>query len=291
MELALETRGLRRTFGDVVAVDGIDLAVPKGSLYGFLGPNGAGKSTTIKCLTGLLRPSAGMMRILGIDPTADPVAVKRQVGGMPEDLALFDRLTGAETLSFVGQVYGLDKATERARSGELLDLMDLGRAADSLVAGYSHGMPKSLALVSHRPPEDPAAGLDRARLPCLPGRRPRPLFPLSGPRCARSGDPRRGRRMGPRDAGGTTRARPNHDADFPGGGLRRDAPGAAPTGGAGIDTEPLAGSPSADTAGLFLPLRGDGQFRGSVAGGPDAPHSPAPRWDPGRRAAPRRRPC
>ncbi len=167
MELALETRGLRRTFGDVVAVDGIDLAVPKGSLYGFLGPNGAGKSTTIKCLTGLLRPSAGMMRILGIDPTADPVAVKRQVGVMPEDLALFDRLTGAETLSFVGQVYGLDKATERARSGELLDLMDLGSAADSLVADYSHGMRKKLALAAALLPaphllflDEPFEGID-----------------------------------------------------------------------------------------------------------------------------------
>jgi ABC-2 type transport system ATP-binding protein len=146
MEIALETRGLRRTFGDVVAVDGIDLVVPRGSLYGFLGPNGAGKSTTIKCLTGLLRPSAGTMRILGIDPTSDPVAVKRRVGVMPEDLALFDRLTGAETLSFVGQVYGLDPATGRGRSAELLDLMDLKGAADSLVADYSHGMRKKLAL-------------------------------------------------------------------------------------------------------------------------------------------------
>src|SRR3989442_8447078 len=148
MELALEPHGLRRTFGDVVGVDGIDLAVPRGSLYGFLGPNGAGKSTTIKCLTGLLRPSVGSMRILGNDPTVDPVTVKRQVGVMPEDLALFDRLTGTETLSFVGQVYGLDKATERALSGELLDLMDLGTAADSLVADYSHGMRKKLALAA-----------------------------------------------------------------------------------------------------------------------------------------------
>src|SRR2546425_1651098 len=118
MELALETRGLRRAFGEVMAVDGIDLAVPRGTLYGFLGPNGAGKSTTIKCLTGLLRPSGGTMRILGLDPLADPVAVKRRVGVMPEDLALFDRLTAAETLAFVGQVHGLDKATIRRRTDE-----------------------------------------------------------------------------------------------------------------------------------------------------------------------------
>jgi ABC-2 type transport system ATP-binding protein len=146
MEIALETRGLRRTFGDLVAVDDIDLTVPSGSFYGFLGPNGAGKSTTIKCLTGLLRPSGGSMTILGMDPTTNPVEVKRKVGVMPEDLALFDRLTGAETLGFVGQVHGLDKETLASRSEELLEVMDLRSAASSMVADYSHGMRKKLAL-------------------------------------------------------------------------------------------------------------------------------------------------
>jgi ABC-2 type transport system ATP-binding protein len=146
MDIAIATKGLRRAFGDLVAVDGIDLAVPKGSLYGFLGPNGAGKSTTIKCLTGLLRPTAGTMRILGIDPLADPVGVKRRVGVMPEDLALFERLSGAETLSFVGQVHGLERETIRARSEELLQVMDLAGDAGAMVADYSHGMKKKLAL-------------------------------------------------------------------------------------------------------------------------------------------------
>lgn len=145
-ELALETRGLKKTFGDLRAVDGIDLVVPKGSVYGFLGPNGAGKSTTIKCLTGLLKPTSGEFRILGLDPMSDPVAVKRRIGVVPEDLALFDRLTGAETLSFVGQVHGLDPANIRSRSQELLTLMDLTRAAGDMVADYSHGMRKKLAL-------------------------------------------------------------------------------------------------------------------------------------------------
>jgi ABC-2 type transport system ATP-binding protein len=145
-ELALETRGLKKTFGDLRAVDGIDLVVPKGSFYGFLGPNGAGKSTTIKCLTGLLKPSSGEFRILGLDPLSDPVAVKRRIGVVPEDLALFDRLTGAETLSFVGQVHGLDPANIRSRSQELLTLMDLTGAAGDMVADYSHGMRKKLAL-------------------------------------------------------------------------------------------------------------------------------------------------
>src|SRR5919202_5817807 len=116
MECAVETRGLARTFGSLRAVDGIDLRVPTGSFYGFLGPNGAGKSTTIKCLTGLLRPSAGELRILGIDPLADSVAVKRRIGVVPEDLALFERLTASETLTFVGQVHGMPEETFKSRS-------------------------------------------------------------------------------------------------------------------------------------------------------------------------------
>src|SRR5258708_7927099 len=167
MEFAVETRGLARTFGAKPAVDRIDLQLPSGSLYGFLGPNGAGKSTTIKCLTGLLKPSGGSMRILGLDPLADPVAVKRRVGVMPEDLALFDRLTAAETLAFVGQVHGLDRATIRRRSGELLDLMDLRGASDVLAVDLSHGMRKKLSLAAALLPaprllfrEEPFEGID-----------------------------------------------------------------------------------------------------------------------------------
>ena len=148
MNFALETTGLRKVFGDLAAVDGIDLAVPRGSFYGFLGPNGAGKSTTIKCLTGLLRPTAGTLRILDLDPLTDPVAVKKKIGVVPEDLALFDRLSGHETLSFIGQVHGLDTATLRSRSAELLELMDLKQAASEMVADYSHGMRKKLALAA-----------------------------------------------------------------------------------------------------------------------------------------------
>jgi ABC-2 type transport system ATP-binding protein len=145
-DLAVETRGLTRAFGGFLAVDGIDLAVPRGSLFGFLGANGAGKSTTIRCLTGLLRPSGGSMRLLGVDPQADPVAVKRRVGVLPEDLALFDKLSGADHLAFVGRVHGLSRDAVRARSRELLALMELEGAAASPVADYSHGMRKKLAL-------------------------------------------------------------------------------------------------------------------------------------------------
>jgi ABC-2 type transport system ATP-binding protein len=146
MDLAIETHGLSRRFGELKAVDGIDLAVPRGSFYGFLGPNGAGKSTTIKCLTGLLRPSGGTMRILALDPATDDLAIKRQTGVVPEDQALFERLSGPETLSFVGQVHGLAKEAIGRRTAELLELLDLASAGNALVADYSHGMRKKLAL-------------------------------------------------------------------------------------------------------------------------------------------------
>jgi ABC-2 type transport system ATP-binding protein len=167
MEYAVETRGLTRDFGNFRAVDGIDLAVPAGSFYGFLGPNGAGKSTTIKCLTGLLRPTSGSMRILGVDPLADPVAVKRRIGVVPEDLALFDRLSADETLTFVAQVHGIDAATAKSRSADLLDLMDLSAAGRTLVADFSHGMRKKLSLAAALLPaprllflDEPFEGID-----------------------------------------------------------------------------------------------------------------------------------
>ena len=148
MEFAVETHGLARTFGAMRAVDGIDLKVPAGSFYGFLGPNGAGKSTTIKCLTGLLRPSSGSIRILGIDPNVDAVEIKRRVGVVPEDLALFERLTAGETLSFIAQVHGIPHETFKSRSTDLLSLMELTGAATTLVADFSHGMKKKLSLAA-----------------------------------------------------------------------------------------------------------------------------------------------
>ena len=167
MDCAVETAGLVREFGGLRAVDGIDLRVPAGSFYGFLGPNGAGKSTTIKLLTGLLRPSAGHMRILGTDPLADPVSVKRRIGVVPEDLALFERLTAAETLAFVADVHGLDGETTRRRSADLLGVMDLERAGGTLVADFSHGMRKKLSLAAALLPaprllflDEPFEGID-----------------------------------------------------------------------------------------------------------------------------------
>jgi ABC-2 type transport system ATP-binding protein len=167
MDLAVETHGLSRAFGSFLAVDGIDLRVPAGSLYGFLGPNGAGKSTTIKCLTGLLKPGAGTMRILGIDPIAEPVSVKKRVGVVPEDLALFDRLTAEETLTFVAQVHGIEPSTAKSRSADLLRVMDLESAGTTLVTDFSHGMRKKLSLAAALLPaprllflDEPFEGID-----------------------------------------------------------------------------------------------------------------------------------
>lgn len=166
-ELAIQTENLTRSFGMLTAVDQVNLTVEAGQFFGFLGPNGAGKSTTIKMLTGLLEPNAGRIRVLGHDLEREPIEVKRRVGVVPEGLALFDRLTGAEYLNFVGRMYGLDRATAAQRSAELLDFMQLAERPKTLVADYSHGMKKKLALaaaVIHAPQvlflDEPFEGVD-----------------------------------------------------------------------------------------------------------------------------------
>ncbi|HEV3483465.1 MAG TPA: ATP-binding cassette domain-containing protein, partial [Candidatus Acidoferrales bacterium] len=109
MESAIATEGLIRRFGELVAVDQVNLSVSGGQFFGFLGPNGAGKSTMIKMLTGLLAPTAGRIRILDLDLEQNPIEVKRQIGVVPEGLALFGRLTATEYLNFAGRMYGLDR--------------------------------------------------------------------------------------------------------------------------------------------------------------------------------------
>lgn len=164
---AIVTTGLSRAFGDFVAVRDVNLRVAPGQFFGFLGPNGAGKSTTIKMLTGLLAPSAGNIQILGLDFMAHPLDVKRQIGVVPEGMALFGRLTGAEYLQFVGRMYGLDRETTAQRTAELLDFMQLADQPRKLITDYSHGMQKKLALaaaVIHGPRvlflDEPFEGVD-----------------------------------------------------------------------------------------------------------------------------------
>jgi ABC-2 type transport system ATP-binding protein len=144
--LAIETRGLTRLFDGKPAVQDLSLAVPAGAFYGFLGPNGAGKSTTMRMLTGLLAPTAGSARVLGIDLAGDPLTVKRLVGVVPDGLNLFERLTGAEQLRIHGQLYGVPRAEAARRAEELLGALELAADADRLVQDYSHGMKKKLAL-------------------------------------------------------------------------------------------------------------------------------------------------
>jgi ABC-2 type transport system ATP-binding protein len=161
------TQALTRRFGELAAVDGVDLRVAPKQFFGFLGPNGAGKSTTIKMLTGLLAPTSGRIEILGLDLQTHPLEVKRQIGVVPEGMALFGRLTGAEFLSFAGRMYGLDRQTAASRASELLDFMQLADQPRKLVTDYSHGMQKKLAMaaaVIHGPKvlflDEPFEGVD-----------------------------------------------------------------------------------------------------------------------------------
>jgi ABC-2 type transport system ATP-binding protein len=166
-DVAIRTEKLTRRFGNLVAVDGMDLQVTAGQFFGFLGPNGAGKSTTIKMLTGLLAPSSGRVEVLGIDFATHPVEVKRQIGVVPEGMGLFDRLTGTDYLRFVGRMYGLDQQTTDRRADELLEFMQLADRPKTMIVDYSHGMQKKLALaaaVIHGPRvlflDEPFEGVD-----------------------------------------------------------------------------------------------------------------------------------
>src|ERR1700694_3437447 len=145
-DLAIVTEKLTRRFGALTAVDNVDLQVAAGQFFGFLGPNGAGKSTTIKMLTGLLDASSGRMQLLGMDFSSNTMEVKRQIGVVPEGMGLFERLTGAEYLHFVGRMYGLDHPTTLRRTQELIEFMQLADRPKSMIADYSHGMQKKLAL-------------------------------------------------------------------------------------------------------------------------------------------------
>ena len=163
----VELQGFTRRYGEFTAVDGISLSIPGGLIYGLLGPNGAGKSTTVKCVTGILRPSAGSIVVEGIDVAQRPIEVKRLVGYVPESPVLFRTLTGRETLTLAGRLHHLEEEALAARAEELLEAFGLAQKADEQVQGYSRGMAQKVAIAAaliHNPRvvvlDEALAGLD-----------------------------------------------------------------------------------------------------------------------------------
>jgi ABC-2 type transport system ATP-binding protein len=143
---ALAIRGLAKQFDGRYAVAGVNLDVPVGSFYGLLGPNGAGKTTTLSMATGLLRPDAGGVQLLGHDVWTDLVAAKQRVGVLPEGPRMFDRLSGPEMLAYNGLLRGMAPDVIDARAKELLDVLGLTEAGHTLVIDYSAGMKKKIGL-------------------------------------------------------------------------------------------------------------------------------------------------
>ncbi|MPZ81230.1 MAG: ATP-binding cassette domain-containing protein [Actinophytocola sp.] len=146
MTEALGLSRLFKRFGHTIAVDHVDLAVPAGSFFGLVGPNGAGKTTSLSMAVGLLRPDGGTATIFGVDVWADPVRAKALVGVLPDGLSLPERLTGAELLTYMGLLRGLDKVTVAQRVDELLAVLELDDARNKLVIDYSAGMRKKIGL-------------------------------------------------------------------------------------------------------------------------------------------------
>jgi ABC-2 type transport system ATP-binding protein len=145
-EPALRAVGLRKGFGDHLAVDDLHLTVPAGSCFGLVGPNGAGKTTTLAMAVGLLRPDAGRAEIFGVDVWRDPVRAKGLIGVLPDGNALPERLTGREVLTYLGLLRGLPPAVVAERADELLRILELDSAERTLVIEYSTGMRKKIGL-------------------------------------------------------------------------------------------------------------------------------------------------
>ncbi|GAA0949905.1 ATP-binding cassette domain-containing protein [Nonomuraea longicatena] len=171
MSDAIMAEGLVKKYGAVVALDGMDLTVPEGTVFGLLGPNGAGKTSTVRVLTTLLKPDSGRAVVAGCDVVADAARLRRRIGVSGQYAAVDDHLTGAENLEMVGRLYHLGRRRSRQRARELLDRFRLTEAADRPVKGYSGGMRRRIdlagALVAAPPVvflDEPTTGLDpRAR--------------------------------------------------------------------------------------------------------------------------------
>lgn len=165
MDYAIQTNQLKKNFGDLNAVNGIDLEVEKGKFFGYLGPNGAGKTTSMRMMTGRLRPSSGSARIVGYDVVDETLEVKKRIGVLEDEPRLYDRLTAYEYLEFVGDIYNISEVDEKIL--DFLDLVDLVDKKDSLIVDLSHGQKKKIGLAGemlHEPEvfflDEPFAGID-----------------------------------------------------------------------------------------------------------------------------------
>jgi ABC-2 type transport system ATP-binding protein len=164
---ALELAGLRQSFGARMVLDGIDLAVERGTILGYIGPNGAGKSTTVKILCGLTPTFEGEVRVLGLDPRADPLAVKRRIGYVPENAALYELLTVGEFLLLVGRLHALDDDLVKRRASAFLETFELSDRLGARIQTLSKGMRQKVLITSallHDPElivlDEPLSGLD-----------------------------------------------------------------------------------------------------------------------------------
>ncbi len=163
----LKIRGVTKRYGSFVAVRDLDLEVESGQIMGFLGPNGAGKTTTMKMICGLVRPSAGLITVDGLDVLKNPTEVKARIGYVPDRPHLYERLTALEYMYFIAALYSMKPGEARPRSEELLELFDLGEKKNHLIESFSHGMKQRLVMSSvllHRPKlmvvDEPMVGLD-----------------------------------------------------------------------------------------------------------------------------------
>jgi ABC-2 type transport system ATP-binding protein len=165
--LAIKLTGVSKRYGDVTAVDYLDLDVNRGEILGLLGPNGSGKSTTLKMILGLVKPDSGSVNVLGINVGDDPIAVKRKVGYVPESPRIYEFLTGLEFLDFTGDVYGMQLEEKKKRVEEFLKALDLEGREGDMISSYSEGMKQKVVIISaimHRPEllllDEPLSGLD-----------------------------------------------------------------------------------------------------------------------------------
>ncbi|MBI5189821.1 MAG: ABC transporter ATP-binding protein [Nitrospirae bacterium] len=163
----IEIKGLTKVYGGLTAVDGLDLTIGAGEIFGFLGPNGAGKTTTLKMMAGLIRPTSGSVSLDGHDVATEPLAAKAILGFVPDRPFVYEKLTATEFMAFIGGLYSMDPAVTAPRSVELLSLFGLASWSGELVEGFSHGMRQRLVMAAallHRPKilvvDEPMVGLD-----------------------------------------------------------------------------------------------------------------------------------